>query len=186
VKIAQPFAVGRYAVTFAEWDACVADNGCNRRERNVFKVPGNEPVISVNWDDARAYAAWLYRKTGNTYRLLSEAEREYVARAGTTTAFWWGPLNPRDRPHFREANPWGLYVHGVSEWVEDCWHDTYAGAPSDGCAWTTACTDARQRVIRGGRSDEKLQFLRAAARSGTRSDYPYYAVSFRVARTVNP
>jgi hypothetical protein len=91
VAIARPFAVGRFAVTFAEWDACVVDGGCNGyRPDDRAWGRGRQPVINVNWNDAKAYAAWLSRKTGKTYRLLSEAEREFVARAGTTTAFWWG------------------------------------------------------------------------------------------------
>src|SRR5437763_1635434 len=91
VAIAQPFAVGRFAVTFDEWDACAADGGCNGyKPSDEGWGRGQRPVINVSWDDAKEYAAWLSRKTGRTYRLLSEAEREYVTRAGTTTPFWWG------------------------------------------------------------------------------------------------
>jgi formylglycine-generating enzyme required for sulfatase activity len=90
VTIPRPFAVGSFAVTFAEWDACIADGGCNGYEPKTEWGRGTLPVINVSWDDAKAYAGWLSRKTGKTYRLLSEAEREYVTRAGTTTAFWWG------------------------------------------------------------------------------------------------
>jgi formylglycine-generating enzyme required for sulfatase activity len=89
VSIAAPFAVGRYAVTFDEWDACVADGGCNGyRPSDEGWGRGKHPVINVSWEDAKAYVSWLSRKTGKTYRLLSEAEREYVTRAGTTTPFW--------------------------------------------------------------------------------------------------
>ena len=85
------FAVGKFAVTFDEWDACVADGGCNGyRPKDEGWGRGKRPVINVSWNDAKAYVAWLSRKTGKTYRLLSEAEREYVTRAGTTTPFWWG------------------------------------------------------------------------------------------------
>jgi formylglycine-generating enzyme required for sulfatase activity len=91
VRFAQPFTVGKFAVTFDEWDACAADGGCNGyRPDDAGWARGRNPVINVNWDDAKAYVAWLSRKTGRTYRLLSEAEREYVTRAGTTTPFWWG------------------------------------------------------------------------------------------------
>jgi formylglycine-generating enzyme required for sulfatase activity len=178
VTIAQPLAIGRYAVTFAEWDACVADGGCNGyRPDDEGWGRGKLPVINVSWDDAKAYALWLSGKTGKTYRLLSEAEREYAARAGTTTAFWWGSSISTSQANYegnctfaggakgvyREKtvsvdsfapNPWGLYnVHGnVWEWVEDCWHETYQGAPVDGSAWTTACTDGSARVARGGAS----------------------------------
>ena len=166
VTISQPFAVGQFAVTFDEWDACVNDGGCNG-----YKPPDEDwgraqrPVINVSWNDAKAYVAWLSRKTGRTYRLLTEAEREFVTRAGTKTPFWWGSsistkqanydgtikLAPSDyvkaEPgEYRQktlpvnsfaANPFGLYqVHGnVLEWTEDCFHAGYTGAPTDGSAW---------------------------------------------------
>jgi formylglycine-generating enzyme required for sulfatase activity len=212
VTIAQPFAVGRYAVTFAEWDACVADGGCNGYQpRDEGWGRGKLPVINVNWDDAKAYAAWLSRKTGKTYRLLSEAEREYATRAGTTTAFWWGPSISTSqanydgnytfaggaRGEYRKKtipvdsfapNPWGLYnVHGnVWEWVEDCWHDSYQGARSDGSPWTTACTDASWRVVRGGSWYSLPQFLRAASCVRNSSVIRYGLIGFRLARTLNP
>jgi len=161
VTITSPFAVGRFAVTFAEWDACLADGGCRR-----YTPPdkgwgrGRMPVINIRWDDARAYVKWLSSRTGKTYRLLSEAEREYVTRAGTTTPFWWGSSISTDQANYdgsfsyppfsggptgviRERplpvdafapNPWGLYqVHGnVYEWVEDCWHRSYQDGNSPG------------------------------------------------------
>ena len=141
---------------------------------------GKRPVINVNWDDAKAYVAWLSRKTGKTYRLLSEAEREYVTRAGTTTPFWWGSSISTSQANYDgnytygsgskgeyrqktmpvdsfQPNPWGLYqVHGnVWEWTEDCWNDSYNGAPTDGSAWTAAiavsgsCAAAPGSAIRG-------------------------------------
>ena len=168
VTIPRPFAVGRYEVTFMEWDACADDRGCNGRR------PGDQgwgralrPVINVNWDDAQAYASWLSRETGKAYRLPSEAEWEYVARAGTTTKYWWGDEIGRLRANCDgcgsqwdaektapvgafASNPFGLYdVHGnVYEWVQDCWNESYAGAPSDGRARTTG--DCSRRVLRGG------------------------------------
>ena len=91
MAIAKPFAVGMFAVTFDELDACVADGGCNGyRPDDRGWGRGERPVINVSWDDATAYVAWLSRKTGKAYRLLTEAEREYAARAGTSSAFWWG------------------------------------------------------------------------------------------------
>ena len=211
VNIQRPFAVGRYAVTFAEWDACVADGGCNGyKPRDQGWGRDKRPVIHVAWDDAKAYAAWLSRKTGKMYRLLSEAEREYVARAGTTTAFWWGPSistrqanydgkysyagSPKGETRGRtvpvdsfEANPWGLYqVHGnVYEWTEDCWHDTYQGGPADGSAWSAACSDPGRRVIRGGSWSGFPQDLRSAGRVGVIDDRNSN-LGFRVARTLNP
>jgi formylglycine-generating enzyme required for sulfatase activity len=215
VTIAQPLAIGRYAVTFAEWDACVADGGCNGYQpSDKGWGRGKLPVINVSWGDAKAYAAWLSGKTGKTYRLLSEAEREYAARAGTTTAFWWGSSistsqanydGSAKRPwpfrrttgEYRQKtvpvdsfapNPWGLYnVHGnVWEWVEDCWHDSYLGAPSDGSAWTTAFTGGSRRVIRGGSWHFYPQYLRAAGRIGNTSGVRDDGVGFRLARTLNP
>ena len=153
VTFAQPFAAGKFAVTFAEWDACAADGGCNRyRPRHWDWGRGKMPVIEVSWNDAKAYVAWLSRKTAKAYRLLSEAEREYVTRAGTTTPYWWGTGISREQANYRyegfipcskqrthpvdsyKPNPWGLYqVHGnVYDWVEDCWNDSYRGAPTDG------------------------------------------------------
>ena len=211
VTIAKPFAVGRFAVTFAEWDACLAANGCSGyKPRDEGWGRGNLPVINVNLDDAKAYVAWLSKKTGQRYRLLSEAEFEYVARAGTTTPFWWGTSMTPEQANYNsnnvyagggskgvhragtvpvksfEANPWGLYqVHGnVWNWVEDCWHDTYEGAPGDGSAWTTE--ECKRRVIRGGSWLSDPALLRAASRvlvnlpKGRSSDY-----GFRVARTLD-
>src|SRR5712671_1336249 len=96
VTFSQSCAFGRFAVTFDEWDACVADGGCNGyKPSDQGWGRGRCPVINVSWDDAKAYVTWLSRRTGKTYRLLSEAEREYVTRAGTTTPFWWGSMiNP--------------------------------------------------------------------------------------------
>jgi formylglycine-generating enzyme required for sulfatase activity len=108
VTLARPFAAGKFAVTFDEWDACVADGGCNGyRPADQGWGRGRRPVISVSWDDAKAYVAWLSRRTGRTYRLLSEAEREYVARAGTTTPFWWGTSISTG-----QANYDGNYTYG--------------------------------------------------------------------------
>ena len=212
VTISSAIAVGKFAVTFDEWDACVADGGCNGyKPADQGWGRGKRPVINVHWDDAKAYAAWLTRKTGKTYRLLSEAEREYVARAGTTTAFWWGPsISTRQanydgnntfagsaKGEYRaktmpvdsfDANPWGLYqVHGnVYDWTEDCWHANYQGAPTDGSAWTTACTDSGRRVVRGGAWFNIPRFLRSAIRSRDSTVYRSFYLSFRLARTLNP
>ena len=136
-----------FTVTFAEWDFCVHEGGCNGYKPNDEGWGrGKHPVINVSWDDAKAFVAWLSRKTGKNYRLPSDSEREYVARAGTTTPFWWGStINARQanyrgtevykgggtKGEFRQqtvpidtfvANPWGLYnVHGnIAEWTEDC------------------------------------------------------------------
>jgi len=152
VTIARPFAVGKFVVTFAEWDACVAGGckGYRPDDRGWGRV--RRPAINVSWSDAKLYIDWLNAKTGKTYRLLSEAEREYVTRAGTTTPFWWGSsITPKQANYASvetygtvpvdsfEANPWGLFnVHGnVWEWTEDCWKNSNQGNPGDGSARTT-------------------------------------------------
>src|SRR5689334_17470846 len=182
VTIARPFAVGRFSVTFEEWDACAADGGCNQMEvvAGLGKVirpykpsdegwgRGRRPVINVSWDDAKAYVAWLSQKTGKPYRLLTGAEYEYATRAGTQTAYPWGDAIGTNNANCHAcgsqwdakqtapvgsfaANGFGLYdmVGNVREWTEDCYHDTYSGAPTDGSAWIEGgnCYD---RVVRGG------------------------------------
>jgi formylglycine-generating enzyme required for sulfatase activity len=208
VGIAKPFAAGKYAVTFAEWDACVADGGCGGyRPDDKGWGRGDHPVINVSWDDAKAYVKWLSQKTDKQYRLLSEAEREYVTRAGTGTPFWWGTSITPEQANYDgtntggtegqkgeyrqktvpvasfQPNPWGLYqVHGnVWEWVEDCWHDSYKGAPSDGSAWTSGNCDVR--VLRGGSLNADPQYLRAAYRHWDGAADRVSLVGFRVART---
>jgi formylglycine-generating enzyme required for sulfatase activity len=164
------FALGRTEVTFDEWDACVADGGCNKYEPNDQGWGrGRRPVINVSWDDAQAYVSWLSRKAGlregvsRPYRLPSEAEWEFAARGGTQTPFPWGVdwdsrlANGADSvgrttdAASYSANPTGFYdmIGNVWEWVEDCWHDSYTGAPKDGSAWVDkgSCT---ARVVRGG------------------------------------
>ena len=150
VTIAKPFAVARSEVTFAEWDTCVAAGACESTGSRWGR--GDRPVINVSWDDAKQYVAWLSRMTGKEYRLLTEAEWEYAARAGSQTRFSFGDDESRlDRQVWlagnsdnrtqpvgkKAANAFGLYdMHGnVFEWVEDAWHDDYEGAPTDGSLW---------------------------------------------------
>jgi formylglycine-generating enzyme required for sulfatase activity len=208
VTFAKPFAVGRFAVTFDEWDACVDDGGCNGRKPNDQGWGrGRLPVINIIWDEAKAYVAWLSRKTGRTYRLLSESEREYVTRAGTATPFWWGSEISPDLANYSgkigyhggpngetrkrtmpvdsfSPNPWGLYqVHGnVWEWTEDCYR-SYQAAPKDGSAWTFE--NCGKRVLRGGSWLSLPKFLRSAFRFIYDSADTGDAFGFRVARTLN-
>jgi formylglycine-generating enzyme required for sulfatase activity len=210
VSIMKPFAAGKFAVTFDEWDAWVADDGCNGyKPSDQGWGRGRRPVINVSWSDATAYAGWLSRKTSKTYRLLSEAEREYVTRAGTTTPFWWGTsISPQQanydgtsiygngpKGEYRQRtvpvdsfapNPWGLYqVHGnVWEWTQDCWNASYTGAPSDGSAWTTG--DCSRGVVRGGSWIYSPQLLRSAVRNGVTPDNRGNNLGFRVGRTLTP
>jgi formylglycine-generating enzyme required for sulfatase activity len=209
VSFARPFAVGKFAVTFEEWDACVAEGGCGRYEPpdqgwGRYK----QPVINVSWDDANAYAAWLSRRTGKAYRLLNEAEREYVTRAGTMTPFWWGSSISTQQANYNgnftygdgsqgeyrqktipvgsfPPNPWGLYqVHGnIWEWVEDCSNKNYTGAPTDGSVWTSG--NCNSRVLRGGSWNDDPKNLRAANRLiGIDSKIRAFNFGFRVARTL--
>lgn len=204
VIFARPFAVGRFAVTFDEWDECVADGGCNGYSPNDGGWGrGRHPVIYVSWNDAKTYVRWLSNKTGEAYRLLTEAEREYVTRAGTATPYWWGAsISPQQANYHDGAgsgrkdrqqtlavdsfqpNPWGLYqVHGnVWEWTEDCYHYDYRGAPSDGSAWTSG--DCGSRVIRGGSWTDPPEHLRASSRATASAGDWDGLEGFRVARTL--
>ena len=208
VAIGAPFAVGRYEVTFAEWDACARDGGCPRGE-DIAEDPlgwgrGRRPVIEVSWDDVQHYVQWLSRKTGEAYRLPSESEWEYAARAGTETAYSWGDEIGVNRANCIGcgsqwdydrtapvgsfgANAWGLHdMHGnVFEWVEDCWNDSYAGAPADGSAWLRG--NCNYRVLRGGSWLSGPSSLRAAFRGRFSTDNRNIVYGgFRVARTLAP
>jgi formylglycine-generating enzyme required for sulfatase activity len=161
-----------------------------------FSQDDSHPVVCINWNDANAYTAWLSQTTAKPYRLLSEAKREYVTRAGTLTPFWWGSsitpaqANYNGRGVYKwggshgewrqstvpvgsfEPNPWGLYnVHGnVFEWCEDVWHSNYSGAPVDGSAWLKG-GDVSRRVLRGGSWLSDPGRLRSAFRIGHTSDF---------------
>jgi formylglycine-generating enzyme required for sulfatase activity len=197
VTIPQPFAVGVYEVTFAQWDACIAGGGCGGyRPKDKGRGRGQHPVIRVSWNHAKSYVAWLSREAGHEYRLLSEAEWEYAARAGTTTKYHWGNSSDSGRangglntvPVGRyAANAFGLHdMHGnVWEWVEDCWHKNYSKAPNDGRAWTSGGNCSR-RVLRGADREFNPWFLRAAYRSRSVDDYRHDSIGFRVARTLLP
>ncbi len=209
VTIPKPFAVGKFAVTFAEWDACAAAYRCSHRPMDLGWGRADRPVINVSWDDAQAYVKWLSGKTGKTYRLLSEAEFEYAARAGSATPFWWGTsisttqanyngdyvyVGGGQKGEFRaktvpvksfQPNPWGLYqVHGnVWTWIQDCYVDNYKNAPMDGAPAkeTTGCS----RVLRGGSWPDDPRLLRAARRLRGVPSMSIYFLGFRVARTLD-
>ncbi|MDP6342021.1 MAG: formylglycine-generating enzyme family protein, partial [Alphaproteobacteria bacterium] len=228
VTIPAPFAVGKYEVTRGQYAAFVRatsrddGDGCYVRaggkwqkdSSGSWRNPGfqqgdDHPVACVNWDDAKSYVAWLSEKTGQNYRLLTEAEWEYVARAGTTTPFSTGAritpeqanfdgnytYNGSARGVYRQRtttvgsfrpNAFGLYdVHGnVWEWVEDCWHGSYQGAPSDGNAWTTG-GECGRRVLRGGSWVSGPGFLRSAIRFRVRTGSRNSNYGFRLARTLS-
>jgi formylglycine-generating enzyme required for sulfatase activity len=189
VTIAKPFAVSKYELTFADWDACVAGGGCNGYKPNDQRWGrGQQPVINVNWADAQAYVAWLSQVTGKTYRLLSEAKYEYATRAGTTTAYPWGDdikLNGQAMANCIGCgskwddsqtapvgsflpNKFGLYdmVGNVGEWTEDCVHTNYNGAPTDGSAWLADNGgDCTNRIVRSGSWSYAPLYLRSAFRT---------------------
>jgi formylglycine-generating enzyme required for sulfatase activity len=218
VHIGYSFAVSAYPVTVAEFAAFVSDSGydsgseCSTHvgaahgtlTKHTWRDPGftqeeNSPVVCVSWNDAQAYITWLSKRTGGKFRLLTEAEYEYVNRAGTTTAYWWGDTvgsghancdgcgstwdAKRSSPVGSFApNAFGLYdtTGNVWEWLADCWGNTYAGAPSDGSAATGA--DCVRRSIRGGSwgHDPATALTRHGLEPGTRDFY----LGFRVARTL--
>ena len=228
VTLDLPLAVGVYEVTRGEYSRFVSETGhaagnsCRtykggewkERSGRHWKKPGfsqtkRHPVVCVNWEDAKAYVRWLSRQTGQTYRLLSESEWEYVARAGTAGPFHTGATISTKQANYDgkhtygsgrkgryrkkttpvgkfAANAFGLHdVHGnVREWVEDCWNGSYDGAPLDGSAWVSG--NCRQRVLRGGSWLNGPGYLRSAFRYTHTTGYRDFVAGFRVARTLTP
>ena len=210
VTITEMFAVGVYEVTFGEWDACVSAGGCNGYlPDGEGWGRGGRPVINVSWDDARAYVQWLSERTGKPYRLLSESEWEYVARAGTMEPFHTGATISADQANYDSSytygsgqkgryrgrtvqagtflpNGFGLHeVHGnVWEWTQDCWNEDYAGAPSDSRARETG--ECEQRVLRGGSWGDVPWLLRSADRGKSEPGIRGPRIGFRVARAIAP
>jgi len=199
VTIGTPFAVGKFEVTVAEWDACVAQGGCSHRPDDRGWGRGRQPVMNVRWDDAQQYVAWLSRKTGKSYRLLSEAEWEYAAQAGSGReavvgegANWancnscgsrWGGSQTAPVGSFA-ANAFGLHdmLGNVYEWTADCWNERPDGAPADGSARTSG--DCSIRVLRGGSWNGYPWNSRSAGRSMDSKDNHNESIGFRVARTL--
>ena len=210
-----PFGVGKYEVTFAEWDACVADGGCKHKPEDTGWGRDRRPVINVSWDDVKTeYLPWLSKKTGKTYRLLTEAEWEYAARGGVESEnplrYWWGDEVNHELANYGsddccaglaegkdqwvntapvgefDANPYGLFdMHGnVWEWVEDCYKDSYEDAPLDGSAISS--TECVSRVARGGSWNDIPVSLRSANRDVGLPGFRDPAFGFRIARTLNP
>ena len=194
------FAVGVHEVTFSQWDACHRAGGCETNPGDNGWGRGNRPVIDVSWDDAIQYVSWLSSKTGEKYRLLSESEWEYAARAKTKSPFYTGSSISTDQANHRnsrgrtvevgtlrnDGNRFGLYdVHGnVWEWVEDCWHGNYSGAPQDGSAWTHD-GDCGKRMFRGGSWENSSEHVSSAYRWGADRRERAASLGFRVARTLN-
>ena len=209
VTIGKPFAISKYEITFAQWDACVADGGCGgHMPDDQGWGRGNLPVVGVTWDDAKSYAAWLSRKTGKSYRLPSEAEWEYSARAGTTTPFSFGATITTEQANYDGStgygngpagvnrqktvpvgsfppNAFGLHdMHGnVWEWTQDCWSDEYAAdAPANGGPYERA--NCGGRVLRGGSWEDYPGDVRAAARVASNAEEQSWSDGFRVVRSM--
>ncbi|MCB8819530.1 SUMF1/EgtB/PvdO family nonheme iron enzyme [Microvirga rosea] len=191
------FAIGRYPVTVAEWNQCVAAKAC----ADVARGDNDDPVRNLSWLDAQQYAGWLAQSTGIPYRLPSEAEWEYAARAGSSSRYWWGEkMAPKmanckgcGDPYDTHAplkvgslspNPFGLadVSGGVAQWVADCWHPTYQGAPTDGSAW--AEPNCREHVLRGGSWRNDASYARSASRSHYDTGVRYPAHGLRIARSL--
>ena len=197
VTLRKDFAIGRREVSFAEWDRCAAAGACAYTPPDQGWGRGDRPVVNVSWMDAKQYVVFLSKETGQTYRLPTEAEWEYSARAGTTTTFWWGAEAGQGHARCADCgdkilrtlpvgsfrpNAFGLYdtSGNAAEWVEDCWSPSYVGAPADGTVWTSG--DCSLRVLRGGSFLDKTTGIASAARFRYDNDVRYYANGFRVAR----
>ncbi len=206
----KPFAVGKFEVSWDEFEACVRAGGCSLADQEKMSRgadsgfgKGNRPVIRMSWNDAKTYIAWINtRVAGAPYRLLSEAEWEYAARAGSKTAFQWGDEigtgnaqcygcgGPFDDSKTApvgsfKPNAFGLYdMYGnVWEWVEDCVNSNYAGAPTDGSAWLSG--DCSKRVIRGGSWNNNVHYQLATFRFQDAAGMRLSNFGIRVGRTLN-
>ncbi len=202
VTLKQKFAIGKYEITYAQWDSCVANGGCKHSANDKNYGRGQRPVGDVGWNDAEEYVTWLAKKTGQTYRLPSEAEWEYVRRAGSTKNFPWGDKLGKGNAVCYTCgiggvtatisatvgsyapNEFGVYdmVGLVGEWVEDCGNINYEGAPTDGSAWLTG--DCSRRIERGGSFYHGEKYLGPSYRFSKNVDARQPERGFRVARTL--
>jgi formylglycine-generating enzyme required for sulfatase activity/predicted Ser/Thr protein kinase len=223
VVLNAPFALGQFEVTVGEFrrfvessvyrteaergDGCFSWATLSRSKDVSWRTPGFEqddrhPVVCVTWNDAQAYVQWLSEQTGYAYRLPTEAEWEYAARAGTETSYWWGDDIGKNQANCNGcggrwdnkstapagsfvANPFKIHdtVGNTGEWVEDCGHGGYDGAPVDGSAWT-AGGDCAQRVLRGGSWTFVPRAVRAAFRDWLTAGVRGLNLGFRLARTL--
>ncbi len=218
VTIRKAFAVGIYTVTFDQWDACVFDGGCaGYSPPSQDGSRGKRPVVNVSWHDAQIYVGWLNEKlrdlqpiaegapASGPYRLLSEADWEYAARAGTTTAYYWGEARRKGYANCDGCgsewdntqtapvgsfppNPFGLYdmAGNVLQWTQDCYHENYTGAPANGSAWITGPIGAcSARMMRGGSWFNSTYYLRSSQRYIVSPHFRAHNAGFRVAKTLD-
>jgi formylglycine-generating enzyme required for sulfatase activity len=190
------FAIGKFPISVREWSACVAASAC----KYVAKGDDDAPVTNVSWSDAKQFTTWLSQATQKEYRLPSEAEWEYAARGGTASKYWWGNQPQQGLANCKGCNepydakqplkvgsflpnPFGLYDMGggVDQWVEDCWHKNYQGAPTGGEPWLDP--DCATRVLRGGSWKSEPANIRTASRDQYDTNVRYFTHGFRVART---
>ena len=195
----KPFAIGKYPVTVREWKACVAAKACAPDVASAA-TEDDRPVTNVSWADAEQFAKWLAQSTNKSYRLPSEAEWEYAARGNTETKFWWGASLASGKANCKgcgdpyeaaqplkvgqfAANPFGLYDMGggVAQWVADCYHHDFAGAPSDGTAWIGG--DCFAHVLKGGSWRNDPSYVRPASRDQYDTGVRYPTHGFRLARS---
>lgn len=198
VTIGHAYALAKYPVTVAQWNACADAGACSRlpTDSNPAK---NAPARDLSWDDAQQYVKWLSKISGRPYRLPTEAEWEYAARGGTDTRYWWGNEMRKGTANCKDcgppwgakapadvgsfpANPFGFFdmAGGVWEWVSDCWHNSYKGAPNDGSSWDEP--NCQTRVVRGGSWRDGADYMLTATRFKYDSSVRYNANGFRVAR----
>src|SRR6266852_1397653 len=189
----KPFTISQYPISVREWNECAAAKAC----AFVATDKDDAPITNVSWSDARQFVAWLAGATRKPYRLPSEAEWEYAARAGTQTKYWWGDqfqpgmanckncsdIAVTEQPikvgNFK-PNPFGLYDMGggVDQWVEDCWHKNYQGAPADGSAWVEP--ECASHVIRSGSWKNDARYVRPSNRDSYDTNVRYPTHGFRV------
>jgi formylglycine-generating enzyme required for sulfatase activity/class 3 adenylate cyclase len=190
----KPFAISRYPISVREWNECAAAKAC------AFTATGKDdaPITNLSWSDAKQFAVWLADATRKPYRLPSEAEWEYAARGGTQTRYWWGDQFQSGMANCKNCadvaaaeqpikvgsftpNPFGLYDMGggVDQWVEDCWHKNYQGAPSDGSAWVEG--DCGSHVLRSGSWRNDARYARPANRDNYDTNVRYPTHGLRVA-----
>lgn len=200
------FKMMKYEVTFAQWDACIADGGCRGYRYLEPRGRDDQPVVNVSWDDAQRFIVWLNRRTNGGFRLPTEAEWEYAARGGTETRHYWGGESSREHENYRgtrgsdrwvrtapvgqlRPNGFGLYdmMGNVSEWTQDCWHTGYQSAPADGSAWGSDWDSGYcWRVLRGGSWGTDPEFLSVSRRGANEPSRSGEGEGFRLVRVPLP